>query len=153
VDDTLCHKRGKRVALGGIFLDPVLSSKSRKVLRYAVNYVVLAVVVRPPWRRDRCFALPVLWRAFRKKGQQGHRKRTELAREMAHLAARALRGGGVSLRGDAAYVTAGVLRGGPANRGVIGARPLRAALSRAPGPAEPHRRGRKPKKGERLPAP
>jgi CBS domain-containing protein len=89
VDDTLCHKRGKRVALGGIFLDPVLPSKSRKVLRYAVNYVVLAVVVRPPWRRDRCFALPVLWRAFRKKGQQGHRKRTELAREMAHLVATA----------------------------------------------------------------
>ena len=33
VDDTLCHKRGKRVAFGGIFLDPVLSTKSRKILR------------------------------------------------------------------------------------------------------------------------
>src|SRR4051794_24596462 len=45
VDDTLCHKRGKEVAFGGIFLDPVLSSKEIKVFRYAVNYVVLALVV------------------------------------------------------------------------------------------------------------
>ena len=37
VDDTLGHKRGKRVAFGGIFLDPVLSTKSRKILRYGVN--------------------------------------------------------------------------------------------------------------------
>jgi hypothetical protein len=28
VDDTLCHKRGAKVAFGGIFLDPVLSTKS-----------------------------------------------------------------------------------------------------------------------------
>src|SRR5262245_4952254 len=27
VDDTLCHKRGAKVAFGGIFLDAVLSSK------------------------------------------------------------------------------------------------------------------------------
>jgi hypothetical protein len=153
VDDTPCHKRGKRVALGGIFLDPVLSSKSRKFLRYAVNYVVLAVVVRPPWRRDRCFALPVLWRAFRKKGQEGHRKRTELAREMAHLVALALPGRRIYLLGDGAYVNASVLRDRPSNLEVIGPLPLKAALYRAPGPAEPHRRGRKPKKGERLPAP
>ena len=48
VDDTLCHKRGKKVAFGGIYLDPVLSSRTRKVFRYAVNYVVLALVVVPP---------------------------------------------------------------------------------------------------------
>jgi hypothetical protein len=29
VDDTLYHKRGKHIALGGIFLDPVLSTRSR----------------------------------------------------------------------------------------------------------------------------
>src|SRR5512133_1970766 len=27
VDDTLCHKRGAKVAFGGIFLDPVLSTR------------------------------------------------------------------------------------------------------------------------------
>ena len=75
VDDTLCHKRGKRVAFGGIFLDPVLSTRSRKILRFGLNYVVVAVVVHLPFRPDRYFALPVLWRVFRKKGQEGHYKR------------------------------------------------------------------------------
>lgn len=153
VDDTLCHKRGKRVALGGIFLDPVLSSKKVKVFRYAVNYVVLALVVRPPFRPDRTFALPVLWRAFRKKGTAGHRKKTELARELAHLAALALPGRRVCLVGDGAYVNASVLRGRPANLEVIGPLPLKAAPYRVPDPNEPRRRGRKRTKGERLPTP
>ena len=153
VDDTLCHKRGKRVALGGIFLDPVLSSKSHKVFRFAVNYVVLALVVQLPWRGGRCFALPVLWRAFRKKGTAGHRKKTELARELAHLVALALPGRRICLLGDSAYINASVLRDRPGNLEVIGPLPLKAALYRAPAPVESGRRGRKPKKGERLPTP
>jgi hypothetical protein len=153
VDDTLCHKRGKHVALGGIFLDPVLSSKSRKTFRFAVNYVVLALVVVPPFRPDRAFALPVLWRAFRKKGTAGHKKKTELARELAYLAASALPGRRVYLLGDSAYVNASVLRDRPANLQVIGPLPLKAALYRPPGAPQPRRRGRLPKKGERLPTP
>jgi DDE superfamily endonuclease len=153
VDDTLCHKRGKHVALGGIFLDPVLSTKSRKILRYAVNYVVLALVVQPPFRPDRTFALPILWRAFRKKGTAGHRKKTELARELAHLVAAALPERRVCLIGDSAYVNASVLRDRPANLQVIGPLPLKAALYRVPGPVEPGQRGRPRKKGERLPTP
>lgn len=153
VDDTLCHKRGKHVAYGGIFLDPVLSSKSRKVFRFALNYVVLALVIQPPWRPDRCFALPVVWRVFRKKGSAGHRKKTQLARELAHMAALAVPTRRVYLIGDSAYINASVLRDRPSNLEVIGPLPLRAALYRAPGPVESSRRGRKPKKGERLPAP
>ena len=153
VDDTLCHKRGKHVALGGIFLDPVHSSKSHKVFRFAVNYVVLALIVQPPWRRDRSFALPILWRAFRKKGIIGHRKKTELARELAHLVALALPNRRICLVGDSAYINASVLRDRPSNLEVIGPLPLKAALYRAPGPVESGRRGRKPKKGERLPTP
>jgi hypothetical protein len=154
VDDTLCHKRGKKVAFGGIFLDPVLSSKKRKVFRFAVNYVVLALVIQPPFRPDRTFALPVVWRAFRKKGQAGYKKKTELARELAHLAALALSDRRVWLIGDSAYVNASVLRDRPANLEVIGPLPPKAALYRCP-PVPPERRGRGrlPKKGERLPTP
>jgi DDE superfamily endonuclease len=153
VDDTLCHKRGKKVAFGGIFLDPVLSSKKIKVFRYAVNYVVLALVVQPPFRPDRAFALPVLWRAFRKKGQAGHKKKTELARDLALLAAAALPARRVWLVGDSAYVNASVLRDRLDNLEVIGPLPLKAALHRVPGSPEPNRRGRPPVKGERLPTP
>jgi len=156
VDDTLCHKRGRRVAFGGIFLDPVLSSKKIKAFRYAVNYVVLALVVVPPFRPDRAFALPILWRAFRKKGHAGHKKKTELARDLAHLAAAALPDRRVWLVGDSAYVNASVLRDRPDNLEVIGPLPLKAALYRCPPPPAPlgqRGRGRLPKKGERLPTP
>jgi hypothetical protein len=153
VDDTLCHKRGKRVALAGMFLDPVLSSQNRKVFRYGLNYVVLGLAVRLSFRPDRYHCLPVLWRVFRKKGQAGHRKRTELAAQMAHLVAALVPSRQVCLVGDAAYVNASVLRHRPANLEVIGPLPLKAALYGKPLPRVKGQRGRQPKKGARLPAP
>ena len=60
VDDTLCHKRGAKVAFGGIFLDAVLSTKKHKTLRFGLNWVVLGVAVPLPLRPDRYFCLPVL---------------------------------------------------------------------------------------------
>ncbi len=83
IDDTLGHKRGAKGAPGGIFLDPVLSGKRRKVFRFGVNWVVPGLVVRLPFRPDRYHGLPVLWRAFRKKGLPGHKKRTLPAAELA----------------------------------------------------------------------
>jgi DDE superfamily endonuclease len=53
VDDTLCHKRGAKVAFGGIFLDAVLSSKRHKTLRFGLNWVVLGIAVPIPFRTDR----------------------------------------------------------------------------------------------------
>lgn len=50
VDDTLCHKRGAKVAFGGIFLDAVLSSKRHKTLRFGLNWVVLGIAVPVPMR-------------------------------------------------------------------------------------------------------
>lgn len=153
VDDTLCHKRGKHVAYGGIFLDPVLSSKSRKIFRFALNYVVLALVIQPPFRPDRTFALPIVWRVFRKKGTVGHQKKTALARELAHLVASALPNRRVYLVGDSAYVNATVLADRPSNLEMIGPLPMKAALYGVPAPREPNQRGRSRKKGDRLPTP
>ena len=39
-DDTLCHKRGAKVAFGGIYLDAVLSTRKHKTLRFGLNWVV-----------------------------------------------------------------------------------------------------------------
>jgi hypothetical protein len=153
VDDTLCHKRGKRVALAGMFLDPVLSSKTRKVFRYGLNYVVLGLAVRLPFRPDRHHCLPVLWRVFRKKGSAGHRKKTELAAELARLVADLTPLRKVCLVGDAAYVNAAVLRGRPANLELIGPLSMKAALYGLPQPRVRGKRGPRPKKGERLATP
>jgi hypothetical protein len=86
VDDTLCHKRGAKVAFGGIFLDAVLSSKKHKTLRFGLNWVVLGIAVPIPMRPDRYFCLPVLWRLYRKKGQPGHRTRPRAAAELRAIA-------------------------------------------------------------------
>src|SRR4051794_10523501 len=79
VDDTLGHKRGAKVAFGGIFLDAVLSTKKHKTLRFGRNWVVLGIAVPLPCRPDRYYGLPVLWRCYRQKGQPGYQSRTQLA--------------------------------------------------------------------------
>jgi hypothetical protein len=153
VDDTLCHKRGKKVAFGGIFLDPVLSTRSRKILRFGLNYVVVAVVVHLPFRKDRYFALPVLWRVFRKKGEPGHYKRTELAAQLARHLALAVPCRSFCLVADKAYINATVLKGLPGNVVVIGPLPKKAALYLPAMPKVKGQRGAPRKKGLRLPTP
>lgn len=153
VDDTLTHKRGAHVALGGFYLDAVASSKRRKVLRFGINWVVVGLAVHLPFRPDRTFCLPVLWRAYRKAGTPGHRKRTALAADLARAVAACLPGRECWLVGDGAYVNAATLRGRPANLQVIG--PLRwdAALYAPPPPRRPGQRGRDRLRGDRLPTP
>lgn len=153
VDDTLCRKRGKAVAFGGMFLDPVQSSKGRKVLSFGVNFVVLGLVVAHPLRPDRVYCLPVLWRVFRKKGLPGHQKRTVMAAGMARVACALMPTRDVCLLADSAYINVAVLGSMPPNLRVIGPLPLKAALYALPGPRVPGRRGPAPKKGERLATP
>ena len=134
VDDTLCHKRGAKVAFGGIFLDAVLSTKKHKTLRFGLNWVVLGVAVPLPLRPDRYYCLPVLWRCYRKKGQAGHRSRTQLAARMAHRLAENLPERTFWLVADSAYINSELIKGRPENLQVLG--PLRwdAALYDVPGP-------------------
>src|ERR1700730_5802787 len=50
VDDTLAHKRGGKVAFGGMFLDATLSTRSHKIRRFGINWVVLGIAVPLPMR-------------------------------------------------------------------------------------------------------
>ena len=153
VDDTLCHKRGAKVAFGGIFLDAVLSSKRHKTFRFGLNWVVLGIAVPIPMRTDRYFCLPVLWRLSRKKGQPGYKPRPQSAAELARKLAEANPDRTFWLVGDSAYVNAALLQGRPANLQVIGPLHWKAALFGRPGPPVEGQRGRRRKKGERLPTP
>jgi hypothetical protein len=88
IDDTLCHKRGAKVAFGGIFLDAVLSSKRHKIFRFGTNWVTLGLVVQLPCRRDRFFCVNILWRVYAKKtAGLSHRTKSQLARELVEVAA------------------------------------------------------------------
>jgi DDE superfamily endonuclease len=153
VDDTLSHKRGAKVAFGGIFLDPVLSSKRHKAFRFGLNWVVLGIAVPLPFRPDRTFCLPLLWRVYAKKGQAGHRKRTLLAADLVGQLAASFPERTFWLVADAAYVNGTLLQDRPANVQVLG--PLRwdAALYAPAPPRLPGQQGAPRKKGARLPTP
>lgn len=153
VDDTLCHKRGAQVAFGGFYLDAVLSTKKQEHLRFGLNWIVLGIVVHLPFRKDRYFCLPVLWRVYRKKGQPEHQTRTDAAARMARQVASWLPDRECWLVGDGAYVNASVLRNRPSNLKVLG--PIRwdAALNQPPAPRKAGQRGAPRKKGARLPTP
>jgi hypothetical protein len=153
VDDTLCHKRGAKVAFGGIFLDAVLSTKRHKTLRFGVNWVVLGIAVPIPLRPDRYYCLSVLWRAYRKKGHAAYQSRPQAAAAMARLLAEANPDRTFWLVGDSAYVNAATLQGRPENLQVIGPLHWKAALYQRPEPPVEGQKGRPRKKGERLPAP
>jgi hypothetical protein len=153
VDDTLCHKRGAKVAFGGIFLDAVLSSKKHKTLRFGLNWVVLGIAVAIPFRTDRHYCLPVLWRLYRKKGKDGYRTRPQAAAILARKLAQANPDRTFWLVGDSAYINAAVLRDRPKNLQVIGPLHWKAALYDRPGPRQPKQKGASRKKGDRLPNP
>lgn len=152
VDDTLCHKRGAKVAFGGIFLDAVLSTKKHKVFRFGNNWVLLGIVVQLPLRKDRYFCLWGLWRVYEKRGTKSrseHRTKSQLAAELVTQFACWFPDRTIQVVGDCAYLGQHLLLGREANVEAIG--PIRwdAALTT---PLCPERTSRR-KKGERLPTP
>src|SRR5450755_2278356 len=123
IDDTLCHKRGGKVAFGGIFLDAVLSTRKHKTFRFGNNWVLLGLVVSMPCRRDRPFCVPLLWRVYEKRGTKTkaeHRTKVDLAADMIRVLAGWLPGREIQVVADSAYMGAGLLKDRPANVQAIG---------------------------------
>jgi hypothetical protein len=132
-DDTLCHKRGAKVAFGGIFLDAVLSTKKHKVLRFGTNWVTLGLVVQLPFRKDRFFCCNILWRLYAKKDKSKageHRTKPQLAREMVELVASWLPGKRLIVLGDSAYLGKHLLKDLPKNVAALGPIHWKAKLTR-----------------------
>lgn len=122
-DDTLCHKRGAKVAFGGIFLDAVLSSKQHKTFRFGNNWVTLGLVVELPMRKDRYFCLNLMWRVCSKqdKSKPGtHRTKPQLAREMVDLVASWLPDRRLIVVADNAYIGKNLLKELPRNVAALG---------------------------------
>lgn len=150
VDDTLCHKRGAKVAFGGIFLDAVLSSRKHKIFRFGVNWVTLGVVVQLPFRKDRFFCINLLWRVYSKKVKGlPHHTKSQLARQMLELVATWLPDRTVYVVADSAYMGKHLLRGLPGHVCAIGPIHPKASLTQ---PLPDEYTGKR-KKGEPLPTP
>ena len=152
VDDTLAHKRGKSVWGLGWFRDAVASTKKRVATASGHNWVVLAVAVCLPGTGAPVLALPLLARLHRPG--PGQPSCPALARQMLAEVLAWFPGQRFTLVGDGAYASAALLDGLDERVTFVGRLRGDAAVydPRVP-KAKPGKRGRKAKKGPRLPSP
>ncbi len=59
IDETLERRWGRRIKIRGHYRDPLQSSKKRSVSTSGVRWVVLTLIITPPWSK-RSWALPVM---------------------------------------------------------------------------------------------
>ena len=59
IDETLERRWGRRISKRGHHRDPLASSRKRSVSTSGLRWIVLTLVVTPPWT-TRCWALPIL---------------------------------------------------------------------------------------------
>jgi hypothetical protein len=152
VDDTLAHKRGKKVWGMGWFRDAVASTRRRVATASGHNWVVLAVAVCVPFTSCPILALPILARLHLPgKGQPSCAVLTRqmLADVLAWFPTRRF-----TLVGDGAYACKELLADLAQQVGFVGRmRGDAAVYDPKPAKARQGKRGRKAKKGPRLPKP
>ena len=59
IDETLERRWGRRINKRGHYRDPLASSRKRTVSTSGLRWIVLTLVITPPWN-SRCWALPIL---------------------------------------------------------------------------------------------
>jgi hypothetical protein len=152
VDDTLLHKRGKKVHGLGWFRDAVASTRTRVATASGNNWVVVGLAIPLPLCPQRIVCLPLLARLHLPgKGQPSC---PSLAREMLVTVQSWFPDRELILVGDGGYAAAGLLADLPAGVTFVGRMRGDAALYDAkPARRKASRRGPKPTKGPRLPSP
>ena len=174
VDDTLARKSGRHIWGAGMHHDPLLSSRQRPLFAFGHNFVVLSVQVAFPFAPNKVWAIPILVRMYRKlqttrrapgKGGKLERKQTgqatlkqyrtrpELASEMIQILASWIPLRTIRMLADSEYAGKSISRNLPANVHLISRMNMKAALFSAPPAQKAATRGRRRKKGNRLPSP
>jgi hypothetical protein len=143
LDDTLFHRRGRKIEGAGVFRDAVRSSGGSVVYDRGLNLVVLALRVKAPWGGEP-LALPVAVRLHRKGGPT----LLDLSAESIRRLAERFPDRVFHLIADGTY---GPLAGWGLPRTAVTSRIRRdAALYGFPPPPRKGQIGRPPKKGARL---
>ena len=152
VDDTLAHKRGKSVWGLGWFRDAVASTKKRVATASGHNWVVVAVAFCSPLSGAPILALPLLARLH--QSGKGQPSCAALARDMVGEVLTWFPGRRVTLVGDGAYAAKTLLLDLPEQVTFVGRLRGDAAVydPRVP-TSRSSKKGRKAKKGPRLPSP
>lgn len=172
VDDTLGRKTGRHIWGAGMHHDPLRSTPSRPAFSFGHSWVVLSIIVPLPFVSHRRFAIPILFRLYRRKAKRrppgrpkGERKSTgdatpreyrtrpQLAAEMLRIAAEWLGRRRFRVVVDSEYSGKSVSRELPEVADLVGRMPMNAALYGEPPAPMPGRMGRPRKRGKRLPNP
>lgn len=152
VDDTLLHKRGKKVYGLGWFRDAVASTKKRVATASGNNWVVLGLAIPIPLCPNVIVCLPLLARLHLPgKGQPSC---AALAREMLITVQSWFSDRELILVGDGGYANETLLKHLPKGVTFVGRLRADSALyDPKPARVKPGKRGPKAKKGQRLPSP
>lgn len=155
VDDTLLHRRGRKVH-GTHWHHDATANSDQDAVAWGNNWVVIGLVVRLPFL-ERAVCLPVLFRLWQPKRKHIPSKKPDpqrpakpvLAREMLDLLAVRLPGRTIHLVGDAAYATT-AWRGLPGHLTLISRLRANGVIFK-PAPPKTGKRGRPATWGKRLP--
>jgi DDE superfamily endonuclease len=152
VDDTLTHKAGKCVWGMGWFRDAVASTRKRVATAPGHNWVVIAIAFCNPVTGNPVFAFPLL-AALHEPGK-GNPSCPVLARQMLETILEWYPNRHFILVGDGAYAAKELLKDLPDRVTFVGRLRGDAAVynPKVPQP-KTKKRGRKAKKGPRLPSP
>jgi hypothetical protein len=172
VDDTLARKSGRHIWGAGMHHDPLRSTPKRPFFAFGHNFVVFSLQVALPFAPDKYWAFPILVRMYRKRltnhrapGRNGklepkqtgqatakqYRTRPELALEMIQIVASWIPQRRIRVLGDSEYAGQSITRHLPTNVKLISRMNMKAALYHPA--AKTAKRGRRRKKGDRLPNP
>jgi hypothetical protein len=157
VDETLERRKGTRIKAKGCYRDAVRSTQGTVVKCYGLKWISLMLVVPLPWS-PRPWALPfltLLAPSERANEQAGHRHRTTVdwTIRAVRLVARWMETAAFTVVGDGAYASVALAHACVAHHATLVSR-LRLDARRYgfPSTPPPGKRGRKPKKGRRLPS-
>ena len=158
-DDTLARKRGLKVFGVGMHHDPLLSTRKTALTNWGHCWVVLGVLLKPPFCGGRWFCLPVLFRLYVPKKTAAKKKlayhtKPQLVVEMLRVLCGRHESRHFHAVGDSAYGGKSVLLNLPGNCDLTSRLKMDARLYDAPVERTGRRKpGRPPKRGVRLPTP
>jgi hypothetical protein len=173
VDDTLARKSGRHIWGADMHHDPLRSTRTRPFFAFGHSWVVFSLHVCFPFAPQKYWAFPLLVRLYRKRrkdrwapGRHGQREkkqtgqatdkeyrtRPQLALGMIEKVAGWVPNRTLRVLGDSEYAGRSVSRELPHNVHLISRMTMNAALYEVP-PQHPGGRGRRRKKGKRLPSP
>lgn len=158
IDDTTCGRCGRHVAWAGYFKDASISNTTRTVVHWAHNWVIGCVALRDTRWPNWVIGLPVLFTLYRKPKDcdKAHpfQTRQRIAGQMIRQARAALPDRTILIAADGQYATREVVQAtGAAGSNLVSRMRSDAAIYALPPKHKKGVRGRRRKKGKRLPTP